>query len=254
MSEWSATSERVEAVLFDLGNTLVSYYKAADFPPVLERCVAAARTVLDEQPELRAADAVAAYARALQANAEHPDHRVRPLAERLLEVFDLDARRVPTELLARLGAAFLAPIFATARVDAAALDVLRQINRLGIKTAIVSNTPWGTPAAVWRAELARHGLLERVDAAVFCVDVGRRKPAAEPFARALTLLGVAPKRAWFVGDDPVWDVAGARAAGLRPVLLSARPGPESCLRVATLGELVPLLCQYNGLLDFPRSF
>jgi len=45
-----------------------------------------------------------------------------------------------------------------------------------IKTAIVSNSPWGSSANAWRHELMRHGLLERVDAAVFCGDVGWRKP------------------------------------------------------------------------------
>lgn len=146
-------------------------------------------------------------------SSERVDHRVRPLAERLVEVFDLDARLQPAELLARLCEAFMGPIFATARLDEAAIDVLREIKRLGVRAAIVSNTPWGSPATAWRSELARHGLLDRVDAAVFCVEVGRRKPAAQPFARALQLLGVAPHRAWFVGDDPIWDVAGARAAG-----------------------------------------
>jgi putative hydrolase of the HAD superfamily len=252
MSEWSASSERVDAVLFDLGNTLVSYYRVADFPPVLERCVAAAAAVLSEQPELRAADVATAYSRALAANVERADHRVWPLAERLIEVFELHTGGVPSELLARVGAAFLGPIFATARLDGASVDVLGQIKGLGIKTAIVSNTPWGSPAAAWRSELARHGLLEVVDATVFCVDVGRRKPAAEPFARALELLGVWAKRAWFVGDDPVWDVGGARAAGLTPILVGPEAAGEPCLRVATLADLVPLLKKYNALHDSSR--
>ncbi|HZF27723.1 MAG TPA: HAD family hydrolase, partial [Gammaproteobacteria bacterium] len=234
MSEWSASSSRVDAVLFDLGNTLVSYYRSADFAPVLERCVAAAAEILRERPDLGAADTAAAYERALAANVERADHRVRPLDERLLEVFGLDARRVPGELLARLGDAFLGPIFATARLDASAVDVLSSIKQLGIKTAIVSNTPWGSAAGAWRAELARHGLRERVDAVVFCVDVGWRKPAPQAFARALELLGVAAQHAWFVGDDPGWDVAGARAAGLRPILVGPRLGEESCEQISTL--------------------
>jgi putative hydrolase of the HAD superfamily len=252
MSEWSASSNGVDAVLFDLGNTLVSYYRTAEFAPVLERCIAAGAEVLRERPGLGAVDRAAAHERALVANAERTDHRVRPLEERLLEVFGLDARGVPGELVARLGDAFLRPIFATARLDAAALDVLSEIKRLGIKTAIVSNTPWGSPAGVWRAELARHGLLERVDAAVFCVDVGWRKPAPQAFMRALELLGVAAERACFVGDDPVWDVAGARAAGLRPILLGPGSATELCERIATLAELVPLIRKFNVLGDVPR--
>jgi FMN phosphatase YigB (HAD superfamily) len=36
--------------------------------------------------------------------------------------------------------------------------------------------PLGGPAASWKEELARHGRLDQVDAVVFCVDVGWRKP------------------------------------------------------------------------------
>ena len=179
MSEWSASSNGVDAVLFDLGNTLVAYYRAAEFAPVLERCIAAGAEVLRERPGLGAVDRAAAHERALVANAERTDHRVRPLEERLLEVFGLDARGVPGELVARLGDAFLRPIFATARLDAAALDVLSEIKRLGIKTAIVSNTPWGSPAGVWRGRSSR---------ATACSSVSTRRCSAS------TSAGASPRR------------------------------------------------------------
>jgi FMN phosphatase YigB (HAD superfamily) len=70
-----------------------------------------------------------------------------------------------------------------------AVSILQIISELGIKSAIVSNTPWGSAAAAWRKELARLGLADAVDAAVFCTDVGWRKPASPAFERALTLLG-----------------------------------------------------------------
>jgi FMN phosphatase YigB (HAD superfamily) len=65
-------------------------------------------------------------------------------------------------------------------------------------------------------------------------------------------------RSWFVGDDPVWDVEGARGAGLTPVLIAPsgneresreRP-PDSAevapLRVRTLGALVALLSRASA--------
>jgi phosphoglycolate phosphatase-like HAD superfamily hydrolase len=61
----------------------------------------------------------------------------------------------------------------------------------------------------------------KVDAAVFCMDVGWRKPHRAPFDRALSLLEVAPADALFVGDDHRWDIVGAQNAGLRPVLLES---------------------------------
>jgi len=38
----------------------------------------------------------------------------------------------------------------------------------------VSKHTLGGPADAWRAELERHGLIDKVDAAVFCMDVGWR--------------------------------------------------------------------------------
>jgi FMN phosphatase YigB (HAD superfamily) len=121
------------------------------------------------------------FERALFLNREQSDYAVRPLAGRLQELFgefeSLDAGSA-------LGTAFLKPIFAMARLDPQAVPLLEALRGRGIKTAIVSNTPWGSPADAWRAELTRHGLLDKVDAAVFCMDVGWRKPHRAPFDRA----------------------------------------------------------------------
>jgi FMN phosphatase YigB (HAD superfamily) len=116
----------------------------------------------------------------------------------------------------------------------------------GIKTAIVSNTPWGSPAHAWRAELTRHGLLDKVDATVYCMDVGWRKPHRAPFDRALSLLEVAPVDALFVGDDHRWDIVGAQNAGLRPVLLESAVPPPSRrdhLTIPNLAGIIALLTE-----------
>ena len=232
--------ERPAAVLFDLGNTLVAYYRQGEFDPVLRSCVHGMLAVLREHASGRAVDFDTALARALACNRERDDHRVWPLADRLAEIFALDAGE-RAALTPPLTAAFLAPIFATARLDPYAVDVLGEIKALGIKTAIVSNTPWGSPAAPWRAELDRHGLLAEIDAAVFCVDAGWRKPAGQVFAHALRSLDVAAHAAWFVGDDPRWDVDGARRAGLKPYLLAASGAEPRADAVTSLAEIPRLL-------------
>jgi len=140
-----------------------------------------------------------------------------------------------------LTAAFLQPIFATAVVDPEALATLTSLRAHGFATAIVSNTPWGSPAPSWRAELARHDLLSAVDATVFCGDVGYRKPHRAPFVRALDLLGVQAADAVFVGDDPRWDVLGAKDAGIRPMLLapgSSEPSSGKVTVARTLREVL----------------
>ena len=52
------------------------------------------------------------------------------------------------------------------------------------------------------------------------MEVGFRKPHPAPFRRALEALDVSARAALFVGDDARWDVLGACAAGLRPLLVA----------------------------------
>jgi len=79
----------IDTILFDLGNTLVRYYKGHEFPAVLERSLGAARDSLQ----------VAGYAtssldvigeRAAAENHEAADDRTRPLEGRLARIFSLD--------------------------------------------------------------------------------------------------------------------------------------------------------------------
>jgi putative hydrolase of the HAD superfamily len=128
-------------------------------------------------------------------------------------------------------------------LDGEALSTLAAVRRKEIRTAIVSNTPWGSPAEAWASELRRHGLTEAVDATVFCVEVGWRKPAPQIFQHALSLLDVDARDAVFVGDDPRQDVAGAERSGLRAILInpwrSVTDAP--CPVIYKLSELLPLL-------------
>jgi putative hydrolase of the HAD superfamily len=227
----------VRAVLFDLGNTLVAYYRSAEFPAILRECLRGASAAAGLR--LSAAEEEALFPRAMELNKEREDFAVRPLADRLRELFRPHADVCGGGLAAACDA-FLAPIFRCAKLDADAVRVLDALRERGVKTCIVSNTPWGSPADAWRRELSRHGLLERVDAAVLCVDVGWRKPHPAPFRRALEILNVPARDAVFVGDDPRWDVVGAVRAGLRPILLSPT-GPAvgvRCVAIRRLAEVV----------------
>jgi FMN phosphatase YigB (HAD superfamily) len=113
---------------------------------------------------------------------------------------------------------------------------------------MVSNTLWGSPAAGWRAELDRHGPLDKVDAVVLCVEVGWRIPHLGPFHRALELLSVAAGEGVFVGDDPQRDVVGAERVGLRPISLSPDgvPGATPYTVISRLGELLASINAASG--------
>jgi len=92
--------------------------------------------------------------------------------------------------------------------------------------------------------LARIGLAELVDGVMPSAQAGADKPHAAIFLRALALAGVPPAEAIHVGDSLREDVAGAGAAGVRPVLLARAdppPGtPAGVPVIASLGELAAL--------------
>ena len=233
-------SESVQAVLFDLGNTLVGYYRAPDFAPILRESIDDVCDFLAEKKSA-VADRDGAFQRAIALNAEDPSCRVRPLEGRLIEIFA--EHELADRDLGAMRDIFLRPIFRLATLDPHALPTLAALRQRGIRTAIVSNTPWGSPAEPWADEIRRHGLTEAVDAVVFCVDVGWRKPAPQIFRHALSLLEVEARDSIFVGDDPRWDVAGAERSGLRPILIDPRgPGSDPpCPAIRSLAELLPLL-------------
>jgi HAD superfamily hydrolase (TIGR01509 family) len=232
----------IRAVLFDLGNTLVSYYNPPDFMPILRRSLRACLSTLGLTPLEHEAQTTLVH-QALELNQERADLAVWPLEERLRVLF---SRYNPTAAqLERMCSAFLVPIFATAQINADALPVLTCLKQAGVRTAVVSNTPWGSSGRVWRAELDRHGLLSRLDAVVFCTDVGWRKPHPAVFRRALELLDTTAEHAVFVGDDPVWDVEGARSAGVRPVLLTSAEHPTPPTEVPTATSLPDVLLLVN---------
>ncbi|MGD8340975.1 MAG: HAD family hydrolase, partial [Gammaproteobacteria bacterium] len=205
------------AILFDLGNTLAAYYRARDFMPILEESVGSVLAELEAR-ELTTVSLDAAIESAAAENRESSEFRVTPLGQRLERIFRVSLAD-DASLESALCARFLEPIFRVARLYEETLSVLETLRREGYPTGIVSNTPWGSPPEPWREEIARLGLGARVDAAVFCGDVGWRKPDRRIFQRAAEAVGREPAQCVFVGDDLEWDIAGSESAGMRPVLI-----------------------------------
>lgn len=101
-------------------------------------------------------------------------------------------------------------------VAAGAVEAIRWCRGQGLTLAVISNTG-RTPGTVLRQLLARAGVLERFTVLSFSDEVGARKPARAIFLRTLTEAGVPAEGAVHLGDDPVSDVTGARAVGMRAI-------------------------------------
>jgi putative hydrolase of the HAD superfamily len=135
-------------------------------------------------------------------------------------------------------------------VGAGVMDGLHAVAGLGLPLGIVSNSD-GTVAA----ELARLGVCYangtqaaagaiRMGVVLDSAVVGVAKPDPGIFRIALDALGVdGDGRVWHVGDSVRYDVAGARAAGLRPVHMDPYglcPAPDGHSHVRNLAEVAEL--------------
>lgn len=230
-----------QAVLFDLGNTLVKYYQVDEFQPILQKAV---DRVLEEL-KVNGIDSVSssfAMEKALQENREAEDYRFSPMGERLERIFDLSIAAEP-ELGARLCEIFLQPIFEVGFIYEDSKLALERLRSRGFKLGIVSNVPWGSPPDLWRNELKRLGLSDLVENITLCGDVGWRKPARQIFEHASKALGVPCSNCTFVGDEPAWDIEGSKAVGMRAVLIdrhNRHPDYEG-ERVTRLNQLLEIV-------------
>jgi putative hydrolase of the HAD superfamily len=101
-----------------------------------------------------------------------------------------------------------------------AVPTLAALRNSGYRLAVVSN---------WDASLNRllrvHGLFDFFELTVASLRVGVEKPDPAIFQIAMDTLGVLPANCFHIGDDPVDDGEGARAAGIRVCLID-RENPQ----------------------------
>lgn len=120
-----------------------------------------------------------------------------------------------------------------------AQETLELLRQQGYQLGIVSNRdePFG-------GVLTRYGLSpDHFDLLLAAGEINVWKPAPGIFQHALQRLNLSPAQAIYVGDNFYADVAGARGAGILPVLLD--PGqifPEAdCPVIRSLAEISGLL-------------
>ncbi len=126
-------------------------------------------------------------------------------------------------------------------------ETLRKLAAMGLKLGIVSNT------FVNGSTLDRHlkqlGLLDFFPVRLYSCHFPWRKPDVRIFARAAQQLGVKPANILFVGDRMDTDIRGAIKAGMRPVLKQNSSGtkpPRNISVVGSIAELAELVEKINS--------
>ncbi len=122
-------------------------------------------------------------------------------------------------------------------------ETLAALKKANVRMALITNGP----SDLQRSKLQILDIEHWFDAVVISGEIGRAKPAAAVFDRAVRQTGIRPADVWHVGDSLEADVAGARAAGLTAVWLN-RTGktrnaedPEPHFEIETLAGLTNIL-------------
>ncbi|MFB9662609.1 HAD family hydrolase [Glycomyces mayteni] len=212
----------IEAVLFDFSNTI---FKLIDIPTWLRRTAEAAGRPIDGAGIEKTAGQL------------YETYRIPEVATAQVGR-DESAAQHRAALFAWFERVdYLQGIEATAYELIAAPDawvpypdtepLLRELRRRGIKTGIVSDFPWDVGV-----HMEHFGLEDLVDVRVVSYQFGTEKPDPVLFRAACERLGVDPRAALMVGDNPAKD-GGAAASGLRAYILpgEARTGERGLAHV-----------------------
>jgi len=205
----------VRAIFFDAGNTLIRM----DYPVIVAELARRGHvvTLADfERAEWRARVRLDATFTP-GASTEHPDTGERYLRLILDELGIRDA--AIQSALAAWRRGYHAPMGFWTAMEPEADEALRLARERGLRTAVISNSN-GTVADI----LTHLGLTQHLEFVIDSSKVGVEKPDPRIFRIALERAGLAPAEAVYVGDLYSIDVLGARAAGLKAILMD----PGAC--------------------------
>jgi putative hydrolase of the HAD superfamily len=236
-----ATNGPIDLITFDLYDTLIELN-----PPRWERLAAAARKhgINADVVLLREADRVAEDYFTIEngrlpirdrARSEREAFRLE-LMRRWLEAAGLPHDPETTRALRR---AYISefdevPDHHHYRLFDDVLPALRNLRHAGVRTAVVSNAD--DDVTVVCVHFAFAPLMDLI---VTSALVGYEKPDPRTYQAALEPLGVDPKRAIHVGDQPKSDVVGALGIGMGAVLID-RYDRHNGVEVPTVSTLTEL--------------
>jgi putative hydrolase of the HAD superfamily len=236
-----ADGRRYDAILFDMGYTLVYFEPPQEV--ITQQALRAAGVERSTAEITAAVEAVwgdyyrDAATATFPATAEYDRQVQLTLGRRLLAHLGLDGDRATLQRYSESARdRFGQP--GVLRPYPETVDVLEVLRARGYRLGIISNWSWNLRERVVQAGL--DGFFEVVWASAYA---GCNKPHPDIFRQALARLALPPGRALFVGDSYEHDVVGARNAGLDAVLLDragAAPNPD-CPVIRDLWGLFDLL-------------
>ncbi len=214
-------SRTIEAIFLDVGNTLrvvldeadfqirareglVELTGAADTPDVFYEKLSNRYKALRKRAKEQLIEASEREMWTRWMLPDFPAEKIGPLSGKLTRLWrDCDGRRVPRE---------------------DAKETILELHRRGYKLGIIANTITETEIPDY---LEADGLTRYFETVVLSSKVGIRKPNPEIYWEAARRIGVEPAKCVYVGDNPVRDFEGTRAAGYGMFILFYEPATQA---------------------------
>lgn len=160
---------------------------------------------------------------------DFPAEKIAPLSGKLTRLWrDCDGRRVPREN---------------------STQVVIELSRRGYLLGLIANTITETEIPDY---IVAEGLSGYFKTVILSSKFGVRKPNPEIYWEAARQIGVEPEKCVYVGDNPLRDVEGTRAAGYGMFILFFEPATQA--KEPPTGEIRPdfVIHDMRELLDiFP---
>ncbi len=237
----------IQAIIFDLGGTLIEYAGPFAVWPDLEtpglkaayHYLAAQEVPLPNFEKFSSSGFQILPRRWQMATGGERNLQLIDFLEEILDACDVE--NVGHDQLKQAATRYEQAICAQAVPLEAAQETLALLKGLGYQIGLLSNTMFSGAAHI--ADLKRFSLDGYFDAMLFSADAGKWKPSPDPYLDLLNQLNIQPEKSIFVGDDPANDMVGGQKAGLRTVLIRSSERfhlPDSVKPDATIGHLSEL--------------
>lgn len=248
---------QIEAVLFDLGGTLLEYTGGYESWPELEGpgFEAAYNFLSNEGISLPTYEEFQAFGfnilpvRWQKATSGERNLTVASLLDDVLTSSEVE---VPSDDLVNEAASrYQAAVCSGVVPMPMSYQIVKALKKSGYKLGLVSNTMFN--GSMHKADMRRYKLDTFFDSMVFSADENKWKPDPAPFLHVLEKLGVAAEHAIFVGDDPAADVAGGIRTGLYTVhylsshRFSTPDGYKPDATITSLNELPDIVDRLKAL-------
>ena len=124
-------------------------------------------------------------------------------------------------------------------------SVVSRLQAAGTRCGVLTDVPYGMPRRLVVRDLVAAGLSHLEPTLLTSAEVGARKPDPTGLLRLATRLGVCPHDMLYVGNEPK-DVEGALAAGMQAALVWRGPGEApKCGQHHTVANLEPLAVVFD---------